>query len=350
MKDLIVSQISNLDNITRSQWKRLETQSPHAHFFATLTWFELCLDVFQIKNYQILKVFEDKNLVAILPLVQSELFGMKTFTVAGGNYIDRIPLLWIGDSNVIIRSLFKKINGYERVLLAEIPEEIIDSILSIKDYAVRTASKNYYLPLVDDPYQFVNKKQKSKVKNKFIKNPEITHKTYFGDKNGLALAKEVDLQSAKKERGQATFTDKENDTFFQSLLKHAKKQFVVDVLLCKNSPIAYSIGIEYKHVYYALNTSYKYEYKKYIPGKLLLYKIIERLRKEKIQMLDFCRGDSVLKQEFTQLYKTQYDVLITKSPTTKLLWKKQAEVQDFILHTDWIYMAYCQIKKWRYKT
>jgi hypothetical protein len=58
--------------------------------------------------------------------------------------------------------------------------------------------------------------------------------------------------------------------------------------------------------------AYLEDYRKLVPGKVLLYFLLPELVERGFTLFDFSRGDSLLKRQFTQQKKIQYDIFISK--------------------------------------
>ncbi len=336
-----------LNKNLRKDWIRLWSQSEYSHFFNSSQWFECCRNTFKYNNFIFVTAYNDSRLVGILPLVKNTFFGIQSYCEPGIVYLDRSTVL-VSDRS-IIEPLLSGALELGNIKLSEVPPNFLPSIKIIKPSSISESSINPYLPLNDDPFKFLTKKQKSKIFNKQKKfEHDLEYKIFTGSKKSLEIAIEIDKKSMKYARGQASFGDRQSANFYTNLITYFRRQIVIDILYFKKQPVIYSIGLADKKIYHALSTSYNKDYQFLIPGKLLLFYILRRLHKESYKELHFSRGTNVLKREFTPHAYTQYDVYFTSSPTTNWWWNTAKHIRTTLIANRTFYSAYCSVKRLLY--
>ena len=339
--------ITKLDKKLLSAWESLWNESKFAHPFNSPAWFHLNSKLENFKEYKILTITNNQKLVGILPLVYSKKFGIHILQSPGGKYLDRSSLLIKSIDSEIITVLFNALKKEKDVFLHELPEDIAKMIKET-DPTVTTikVSVSPYLLLENNPYRFVPSDVKNKIVNRLKKNEShIIFKTFFGNKDSLTIAIELDKRSSKEKQGKQTFSTDYDIQFFEELLHMYKKDFIVDILYFDEIPFAYSIGLRYKNTFHAISTAYDEKHKYLQPGKTLLYFILQRLSDDKLEFFDFSRGLSSVKRDFTPFAATQYDIVLTNNKIIKLWWIFIENSRRYILSHKTLYGIYLKIKK-----
>lgn len=346
MNKRLMIQKQKLSKGLKSSWMTLWEQSSTAHFFNSVEWFELS-DLFSSDACEVFTVSEGERLVAVLPISLQSWFGVITQTCPAGRFMDKLSLLYEDNNTRALKALVKFLKMDGNFYLAEISEHEKNIIVKyFSDIKFRFSDINYYLPLTENPWQFISKKNLSKIKNKIKKNrDELSFKSFYGDVSALKTAFAIDMKSYKQAKGMASFTSKENQKIFMKICKKLPNFFRIDILYFQKKPVAYSIGFICRQTYLAINTSFDNEFRNLTPGKLLTYMLIERLVSEKFSTLDFGRGDSWLKKDFTSFYRKQYLVYYHHSSVARLWWQTANLTYDSLLNSKIAYGAYRKVKR-----
>jgi CelD/BcsL family acetyltransferase involved in cellulose biosynthesis len=330
-----------------AEWETLWHSSPYSHFYNSPSWFLTYKKIFSPTKYLLITYREKNKLQVVIPLVHEKNAGVSTLQFPGGQFIDKSAMLYASLDKKIFEEIFAELSEKYTCYLHELPEELKNVLTNLQTKAnITTASINAFIPLQKDPLRFLDKKQRSKIRNRIKKNSnDLEYMCYKGDKRGLDIAFEIDYRSTKQKKGQATFMRNENKQFFLELLDSYKDSFVVDVLSYKGNPFVYGIGLIHNKTYCAISTAYDDAYRHLLPGKSLLYYILNRLQAENFEIFDFLRGLNTLKKEFTPLYSTQYNAFYTKNHLVKYWWKTAPKIREGIVESPLIYNTYCQLKK-----
>lgn len=346
MNTIIVRQ--TVDNDLLGKWKTLWEQSNEGHFFNTPEWFLAARDVYHIKQFRIITIEDNGELVLVLPLVKKKVFGIPVWTYLGSKFVNKSSLLIKEIDKSILKDLSHFLMKHGDFYLPELSREIAEILCDDTPCLIKKeASVNFYLPIDPDPFCFISSKNKSQIRGIMRKNKkDISFKTFIGDNKSLDTVFELDMRSSKKRQGKATFITKEDKLFFCKLLQLMPKSFVIDFVYHQNKPIIYSIGFAYKNIFHASNTAFDANYRFLRPGKLLTHYRIAKLQEEKSDLFDFGRGNSALKREFTKLTKTQYSVFFIFSPLSKQWLLSTQRVYDGILQSKPLYTSYLFLKKY----
>lgn len=337
-----------LDNKLLEKWKKLWNISNDAHSFNAPEWLLVCKDTFNIDKFIILTVEENNELIALLPLVTEGKFGITTLCSPGRKFLDKSTLLMKDNNVALFRTIMNYLGNKDSFYLQEMSADLVDMLpLSMLKNGI---SINPYLPLRPDPFQFMSGKNRHKLfKTINTCTKYLKFKSFTGSLEALQIAVEIDKRSSKRQAGKAVFEKAEDHTFYSQLIKKFKQNFVIDILFYNSFPIAFSFGLLYGKTYHALNTAYDIEYGKIMPGKLLLYYIIQHLKEKNMEIFNFSRGQSQLKKSFTNLQETQYDIFYVKNTILKHWWYAAHKVHNEILDNRLLYGTYLNIKKYLYQ-
>ncbi len=329
------------------KWHILWEKAYNPHLFNTPEWFLAYCEVFDVKDSLVLFIEEKGQLVALLPLVYDKVFGIRALVSPGGRFLDKSSLLLRLNDDSCINLIIKKLMSIDSFYLHELSKELSDMIVkSNRELLVREASINPYIPLTGDPFQYLAKDNKNKIFNRVKRNKEhLKYRNFLGDPAALEIAFTVDEISYKKTKGKPVFSSEREKSFFRKLLVMCKQHIVVNVVYYDNVPIVYDIGYLYKNTYQGALTSYNTNYRNLSPGKLLLYFILQRVKKEGLDTFDFSRGSSVFKSEFTNLSYPQYDAFYAKNLIVKYWWYSANNLYFFILENKLLYGLYLHFKK-----
>lgn len=329
------------------KWKELWEQSKEGHFFNTPDWFLASCEVYNVTDFTIITIEEKEELVLVLPLVKKKIFGVPFLTCLGGKFVNKSPLLVREINEPLLQELSDFLIKQGDFYLQEVSSEITEILCSGNKILIKKeASINPYLSISPDPFCYLSSKNKSQIRGILRKNEkEVTFKTFVGEPDALEVVFALDKRSSKKQQGKATFVTEQDKQFFRELLKRMPKRFIIDILYHKDTPVVYGVGFVYKKIFHASNTAFDANYRFLRPGKLLAHFRLKRLQEEDFDLIDFGRGNSVLKQEFTKLGKIQYDIFYIQSTLGKSWLLSTQKFYDTVLNNKVLYGTYLQFKK-----
>lgn len=329
------------------KWRQLWEQSIEGHFFNTPDWFVASCKVYGINKFVIITIEEQGELVLVLPLVKKKVFGIAVWTCLGGKFVNKSPLLIKDVNTSLLQELSVYLQNMGDFYLQEVSSDIVE-ILSEnnKQLIKKESSVNPYLYISPDPFQFLSSKNKSQIRGIIRKNEgALKFKTFIGDPNALESVFELDMRSTKTQQGKGTFITIKDKQFFRELIKRMPHQFVIDLVYYNNVPVVYGVGFVYKKIFHASNTAYDADYRFLRPGKLLAQFRLKRLQEEVFNKIDFGRGNSILKQEFTKLSEIQYNIFFVQSALFRKWILSTQKIYDGILQSKYLYSSYLFFKK-----
>ncbi|MCL5667021.1 MAG: GNAT family N-acetyltransferase [Patescibacteria group bacterium] len=322
-----IKEYEKLDSGLLEQWQKLWDKSPCAHFFNSPKWFSAFAKAYFPAGCSIVAAYENGSPAAFLPILKQKKFGITALTCPGGGHLAKLPLLAKENSREILGALAGYLAEKGSFYLPEVGQEAAGIMeKGGRKFVLREASVNPYFILNGDACYNFSERNKKQVRRKIKKfGSHLSLKSYKGPNlEGLEIAFALDARSAKRSKGLLTFTDWRDKQFYRNLAGEFGEQLVVDVLSFDSEPVIFSVNFIYGKVYHFYKTAYHADYGRIAPGKLLLYYKCPSLFEEGFKILDFSRGDSRYKKEFTPLFYRQYDLFYANNVLLKWWWMAAA--------------------------
>lgn len=324
MKNLKIKIIKKIDSKFTKEWDTLVKHSKNASIFNTYQWHRSCMGAYGVKDDLIFTVYQGEDLVGILPLTKEKKFAVEVLTTPGKRHLEKSSILIKDNNPYILAYLLEAVLDYGNICLSEVSEEITQLLSIIKSNGLLTLSSiNPYIELKHNPLGSLTKKQEKRILGKMKKNIKDLKFGHFRDNLDFHLKSiiELELRSSKKIVGKDSFSDEKIRKLFSELIKNAKGNVAISFVYYKNLPIVSSFGLVFGKTYLAFHTSFDDKYRSLIPGKMITYNMLLKLRNEGVSLFDLGRGHSVFKKEFTSKRLPQYDFYYSRNPLIRIWWK-----------------------------
>jgi CelD/BcsL family acetyltransferase involved in cellulose biosynthesis len=315
----------------RDEWNTLLSSSPSDNPFLTWEWLFSWWMVFRdARALRILTVRNDAGaLVGILPLYCKRTFyyglPVTEFAFIGTGLSDRQDAIaadadhtWFSKA---VTALSREPPVWQIIRLEESPSDGILSQVSGPSgysYARERCSFCPYLMLDTDWDAYLQTKSKSfrrdmaRMRDRMTAFGawELTVSTDPNDMSGaIQLMEDIERGSKKHGTEKSFWSDARNKAFFSTLSDVDGRGVRIDLSIIRVNavPVAYLLGLIYKKRFYAYNSAYKEEYHRAAPGKLVLQEKIKWCfeRRDELAVFDFSRGDSYLKDLWTETIQVQ---------------------------------------------
>ena len=91
----IISVPTSLPDSLRTEWEDLWRNSPSANMFNSPGWFAAASRAFTYEDKIVILIREsfNNNLVAVVPLVKTRIYGLSVFALPGSEFVDRFSFL-----------------------------------------------------------------------------------------------------------------------------------------------------------------------------------------------------------------------------------------------------------------
>ena len=292
-------------------WKKIENNE-NILFFQRLLYIQNLIEIFDVRNYLIVIIYNNNIPVAILPL---ELKTIKTITILqwlGSNVSDYCCPI-ISSKNIFIqkdfstvwKKILKEINNFDIIYLNKQPE----NILEIPNPFVKFLKNSNHSQVFQIQFNENDADYLTTLKNKKFTSEFSRTRKKLLEKNNLKfenLSKNVDIFISNiikkkiyllKERKISHSIDDNFITFYKNLKMMYPNKLILSTLSINDEVIAANIGIiDNQKFSYLLPVVFSEKLKSFSPGKLLIYELIKWSKKNNLKFFDFGIGEEVYKK------------------------------------------------------
>lgn len=314
--------LKEIDKKFIKEWQLLWDKAENANIFNSYEWFQTSMELNEKKEYEIIVCYQKERLVAVLPLQQCKVFGIKVFgTINKEHLIDTAFLTEKYD-----KRLFKKIFSIildRSIYLQKVDEKDIKIMHDIfPNFFYSLISVNPIMNLCNEPYSTVTPSTLNHIKRIIRKNPGLRFEMYHTnlDKHMSTMFK-LHEKSSKKVRSMDIFDDSHVKNYYVTLTKKFARAMRIGFLYYENEPIAYQFGFTYRDIFVGDQIGYHNDYKRLSPGKTIIYLMVEYLKRHKINFLDEGGGISTYKMEFAKEYRLLYNIYYSPNMFIMIWWK-----------------------------
>lgn len=316
--------INKLNNSFIDEWRSLWKTSENANIYNSYEWFLTCLETKTVKEYEMYACYKNNKLVALLPLQEYRVFGVKFWgTLDKEHQADTAFLMETYDGS-LMKFFFEKVFANKNIYLQKVDSKASNLLHdNFPELFIYLMSVNPSIDLTKDPFEYVSSSNRYQIR-KLLRDNEgkIVYKMYSSDLDKhlnelFALQK----KSSKNERSIDIFEKETTKKYYQSLIKNCKYFIRINFLYFDKTPFAYELGFLYGKHYVGDQISYLHAYKKLSPGRLLMYSLFNYLKTEGIKDIDMGGGISSYKMSFAKDYRILYNVIYVKNRSV-LFWLK----------------------------
>lgn len=318
--------LRNLTEEHKQAWQALWKRSARGHLFNTPGFFEAWLDAFRIKEYVIIFCYRDGTLCAVLPLVKGKVFGIPSFVSVGsaGNYADHSSLLIEEHMAAeIISALFETALGLGNIYVAEISAAVaglLERTSSPSFIPEVSVLRNTSLAQETDTLQYMPSRQKRELKRHLRQQaPHLDFRVAGAD--ALETVRAIEQESYRPDYHMDFFSKAQSVRFVESIARHLPDSLKIGILSYQGWPIATNLGFLWGQTFYGYHMAYREEFRRIGPGKIVMYFLLQWLQQNGCTAVDFSRGESDLKQQFSQKPYSQYDAYLTRHWGVFIWWR-----------------------------
>ncbi|HWY79083.1 MAG TPA: GNAT family N-acetyltransferase [Candidatus Sulfotelmatobacter sp.] len=319
-----LEKITKLTDTLISEWKLLWERAENANIFNSYEWFCAYDAINEKKNYVFYICYKNNSLVAILPLEQYRSFGVPVFGTLCRDHLGDTAFLMETYNGALFRYFFgsilknknlylQKIDSRATAMLHQLFPDIYFSLMSVN-------------PIIYLQKELFKNASSSSIK-RIEKNIEkyANHLNYIMYSNNLQKHFEsmlnLQLQSSKNARSLDIFRNKNIRDYYSSLIKYASRFIRINFIFYDNVPIAYEYGFQCGDRYSGDQISFHNKYRKFMPGKLMIYYIAKHLKQNNSLFLDQGGGIHSYKMDFTKEYRLLYNMYYSRNVFFMMWWK-----------------------------
>ncbi len=325
MNKIRFEQATELTDGRKKEWNDLWERSPDAHFFNSAGYFLSFIDAFEPKPWKIIFCYDRDKLVAVLPLIRSKKFGISVFACPDRvrNYLDRTALLASKDVAQFIEPLIEYTKKLGNIFLADCPDHLHRIFLTNSNYLQEETTKCPQGKIGANVLVNMSARQGRSMRNKIKLNKKHLRFKYFTGNldQQLETMIEIERSSGKSQKGIALFDHKDAKKLYRSTIKTSSQNIAVGMLHFDEQPIASVFGLICKNTFLCTHMAFRTEFRNLGPGKILIYFLLEELKKRGVQNFDFSKGDGRLKREFTNKLPAQYNIYFSNNALVMIWWR-----------------------------
>ncbi len=337
----ILVKIYNSETEIFNEWNISWKSSKNSNIFNSPFWYKACVES-DLPNKKLIIVCRssegDKRILGILPLVLSNKFGLPTYLSPGKKYLDKSTLFIPDDEYIeeVFAKILKTLSKIGNYYLTEIEEKYINYFKENKKLEVTLCSVGRKLNFADDPYRFVNRENNRRIKKRIRENQiQFNFKSVYKNlDNNILISKEIESNSNKKSLDKDIFTDKYLLNILEAFDKLLPNSINFSFLYFNEIPICYKYGFTHGEVYHYSNTAYDVSFQKFSPGRILMYFLIDSMKSSGVNIIDFSRGDTPFKKEFSKNTYNQYTMYFYKNSIYMKLIKLLYKLNFFIVKNE----------------
>lgn len=321
-----IKSITQINSTFATEWKRLWKTGESANYFNSYEWFSACLKIGIIREYEIIALYRDSQLHAVLPLQKAKLYGISVVSSVVNEHLVDNPILLKTYDKKILKKLLQFVFAKGNVYLQKLDQTTAQLTRNL--YATPLLTILSVNPVIDTTGELFKGVSPSTIRhiNKIYRlyPDKITFRFFENDtldENILEKMVAIEQSSSKKQKAMDIFSNESTKRYFTQVPRYDKKHVKLLVLFYENEPVAYQYGYLYNKRFDGIQTAYLHEYAKVSPGKTMILKSIEILKERGVKLIDLGGGISMYKQAFTKDYKVLYDMYYSSNPLIMIWWK-----------------------------
>lgn len=307
---------NSLEPAFKTEWELLWRTSPYSHCYNSPSWLLACNEAFSYSSMRIIAAFTNDTLVGVLPLVKIWRFGTRVWENPGGPHLGKSSLLVDVRDTEAITALFAVARTYGSIVVSELSEEASAALLhSEQKWNVRVSSSSWMTNLDAGSYDHMSHHNSSRLQR--IQRNEgaaLTMQIFRGRDAAEHFAEMIAVERAsfKSRDGRDVFYHPHTKKLYESLLQQRPEHVLLSLLYHNGLPIAYHFGMTYQSVYEGFQTAYNADYRRLMPGKILIARLFEALKADGIKTVDLGRGEQPAKLQFANLSTHQFTALYAR--------------------------------------
>lgn len=328
----------------KEQWNNLLSRSQVNTIFQTFEWISAWWKAFG-EDYKlfVLLIKRDDELIGIAPLVSYDysVIGIKLQRIQfiGEPWADYLDFIIPQNHENIIAKVVDFLLGsssnWHSIRFRQLPQSsptwaVLKSMAESKGLLfLQSSSISPQVKIEDGWEEYQNSMSKKLRKN-------IQYSIRSMEKRGALDLQQMDSETEStkmleeffalhQKRWQAmkvksAFSQQKNRAFFSEITKNMSGKDWIDfsVLKWNNRTIAMHFGYRYNKTFYYYIPTFDYDYRKYSPGSILVYKLLEDSFSRKLKLFDFLRGKEPYKELWANTKEVTYAFnLFKRKPLSK---------------------------------
>lgn len=328
-----ISEYSELSSALYNEWRDAWDQSTYSHVFNSPYWFEACHEA-EPGHELLMLVCRDQSdqILGILPLIKGKKFGFSVYLSPGHKYLDKSSLFVTDGSPAVCLALLDALRQRGSYYLTEVNELLANEVSQKrKAIGISQCSEGRDLEISEDPLCHLSRENRRRLLKRIREDKNLSYvQGSVSIKESISIARDIEVNSSKTKERKDIFSD----PFLLALCEYIEKLkpgiLKFTFLYHNHEPICYKYGYLTRTIYHYSNTAYTWSHQKLSPGRLLMILTLRELQNTTVKQVDFSRGDTPFKREFsTSLYR-QYTLFQMNNIMSMWVWRAMYAVKRII--------------------
>jgi CelD/BcsL family acetyltransferase involved in cellulose biosynthesis len=328
---------SSLSDSLRVEWKHLWEQSPTANIENSPGWFDAACDAFCYEKKVILALYnrQSDELVALVPLAEVRLYGLRVFTMPGLDFTTHTAILGDLSEDALKKRIVMEMKKLGTVYLTGLTQEQARVFSRFGNgISLFPSDREYVMDVTKWPLGEFPKRKWHVVLNRARRSPEhITARLV--EKNhaeALQTCFHIDRASAKHRQGKGVFWRNDARLFYMLLAKNYPSCISITLLYVGDTPAAYDMKFVCKGIYVGSQKAYLPEYTYYNPGFFTFIKSVESVPPDNRMEISFGKGQDHFKSYFTKNIRVLHSAIISEQYFNRLFLTFMLSTREKIYH------------------
>jgi len=338
--------VENINDTLANEWQTLWVNHINRNTFNSPDWTKNYMEVFKPKKMKIITVYKKQKLFAVLPLVETKLFGTKAYIEPANKFAHRSTGLIDTENKELMDVVFNEFSGLKRVILSRLSEKQFTDINGYKDkFLVTHTDRVPQMNLVGNKEgNLIIPRLHQIIKKAKYKFDSLILQDNKENDDGFDSVLAIDKESTKSAMAYNVFSDEKSADFYRKLINNSNKYIQVYLLEYNNLPIAYELGFSDREIYMDSERAYLKEYESITPGKVILIKLAQKLFQEGYKVFDLGPGNDNLKKSLATHYISIYDIFYCENrfiaKYIKSLLILRNKVYEYLFEHKYLYIMY----------
>lgn len=323
-QNLKVTTIHTLDDKLIKEWKALWTHAENANLYNSYDWYLTSKATTNTKNYIFYVCYQGSKLVALLPMEEYKVFGFPVLGSINKSYIIETGFLLETYDKTLFQVFFGRLLENKNIYLQKIDSKAATILHELFPKAfIHIMSVNPILPMTDDPLSNASPSTISQIKRLLRKNEDHIEYKAYTDNLEKHFDTMLNLQkyTSKHIKSMDIFEHEIHQRYYRNLTKFCAKNVKIIFLYFDKKPIGYIYNVFWNKYVLGEQIAFHNDYRKISPGKLMIYILVEYLKKNNFKILDMGGGITPYKMSFTNEYRLLYNVYISSNMFAMTWWK-----------------------------
>jgi CelD/BcsL family acetyltransferase involved in cellulose biosynthesis len=195
------------------------------------------------------------------------------------------------------------LRDYHQITLQETPQYLANTLYIKTDNAWRMSKLSSFSPFFEVEHPRISGKRRHEVR-RYTRKLDREHGPLAIDFMPLTVQllevmADIESRSKKPDKGRAEFEKQAYFDFIKDAIHRYQGMCWIGLMSLSGNPVAHYAGIVYNNKMLGLHMAFDRRFNRYSPGSVLIFNLLPMLTKQRIDLFEFGRGQSVVKSRFS---------------------------------------------------